>query len=263
MTFHPRKWVSLLVLAIVAASGASGQVILNQPPPGPGHGVSGLQADSGCDPVTAGAAQFVGAVADNFVVAAPVTVTQVSFWGLYYQQPAAGPAPAPPPPTSVFTVAFHANTLSDLPGATVATAANLAAIRTVEFNNATFGDFYRFDLAPSPIALPPGTYWIEIFTDTTPTPSPGCFVWARGEPDPVASLPTYALDVGNIPGSNWSSATEPIGPRTELSVSLEGPLNGPEIPTLDQLALLTFAGLLATAGGLLTRRRSPPAAAPR
>jgi hypothetical protein len=232
---------------ILVVPGAQAQItVLDQPGPvSPQNSISLRLSDAGCD--SASGAMSQASMAENFVVSAPVNVTAVSFEGAYLN-PLTN-ASAPLPPTSSFTLILHANS-SAVPGAVVATLPNVAAARTFLFTQTW--DIYRFAMTIPPTPVVAGTYWLEIFTDTTVAPAPGCFYWVQGALDTSRGILNYAEDLDSAPGDVWSAVLDSDVPPVELSLVVTG--EATSIVAIPTLGVWGLGALGAALAGLAGRR---------
>ena len=221
-----RAWVIALALgallagAAVAANqpqslrGVTGQTMAAPPareatPQGSGtylnqlpNGVNGLFADSDC--ALCGTGQQ--SIADNFVLAAPALIGQITFWGGYYP----GDIPLA---TDAIRVIIHSDS-GGAPGAVVYDESNVASSK-VQTGGILFGVHeYEFTLnLATQVNLAAGTYWVELFNDTTGNADQ--FFWETGD-----------LDVTNgIAGSGYAFETPAVtwnlDPATDLSLQLD------------------------------------------
>ncbi len=195
-----------------------------------GGGVISDKACAGCSSISA------QSVAENFVLTESETIGQIVLWGGY---PESGVAPLP----DDFTVVFRGDS-GGLPGSAVATFTDVPATPRVG-RGETFTDGetastlrqYEATLSlPSPVTLPAGTHWVEIFADTTGEARD--WSWQRGtagerSSDPVRSVAGFATAVNQAPGSSWSLASGDLALRLYsasdaflLSVSRSGDGSG-------------------------------------
>ncbi|KAB2966144.1 MAG: hypothetical protein F9K18_06010 [Thermoanaerobaculia bacterium] len=173
---------------------------LNQAP----NQVNGLFADSTCERCGTGQQS----IAENFTLAAPATIGQITFWGGYFNTDT-------PLATDVLRVLVHADA-SGLPGAVVYDESNVASTR-VQTGVILFGVHeWEFTLTlAAPVNLTPGTYWVEIFNNTAGNPDD--FFWETGNLDPTHGLA----------GSGWTTATPGVAwnfdGATDLAIQIDGP----------------------------------------
>ncbi len=179
----------LLVLLFVAAINiypAAAQVtIVSQPP----DLTSAIFSDPDCD--FCGGSQVA---ADNFVLTITRTIGQIRTWGIW------SPDVALPPDN--FTVIFH-NDAAGIPGANAAPMETGVPVTRLATGNTVAGSTeYEFVLTlANPVTLSPGTYWVEIFNDTTG--STESYAWEFGILDVVNGAVNSAGDTVNVPGSVW------------------------------------------------------------
>ncbi|KAB2962009.1 MAG: hypothetical protein F9K16_10260 [Thermoanaerobaculia bacterium] len=173
---------------------------LNQAP----NQVNGLFADSTCERCGTGQQS----IAENFTLAAPATIGQITFWGGYFNTDT-------PLATDVLRVLVHADA-SGLPGAVVYDESNVASTR-VQTGVILFGVHeWEFTLTlAAPVNLTPGTYWVEIFNNTAGNPDD--FFWETGNLDPTHGLA----------GSGWTTATPGVAwnfdGATDMAIQIDGP----------------------------------------
>ena len=170
----------------------AGTTLINQPP----NGVNGYFADPDC--------QFCGggqqSMADNFIVNAPggsFQLTQIVAWGGYF-------AGNTPNATDDFDILIH-NSAGTIPGSTIVfSLSNLQPTTRVATGVVLFGVdeyIFTFDLAAPP-TLPNGTYWIEMFNNTAPTPGVDYF-WETTNVDPTSGI-SQAAFAFETPGQGWN-----------------------------------------------------------
>ena len=178
----PRSLPTQQVL-LQAQKTAAADVILNQP-----LGMSPTLA------VTSANGAF--SVADDFTLTESKIITEVELYNIYFDFNTGGPIPA----VDDFTVIFHEDA-GGLPGAAISTEGGLATTRVDTGQDFVGLDIYKHTFSITPVALGPGTYWIEIF-DTFPEPT--FSLWVEGEPDPVVGGPDNVQGAGT-PGSGWAA----------------------------------------------------------
>jgi len=228
----------------------SASVLLNQPP----NQVNGLFSDVGCD--ICGGAQVI---AENFTLSEGKLIGQIVFWTGYFSTD----TPINP---DTLTVIFHSDD-AGLPGAALYTEANVAYER-VQTGVVLFGvhEWKHTLTLGSPVALPPGNYWIEIYNDTGFGTDD--FFWETGALDPANGLAGSAFAL-TAPGSGWN-----YDAGTDLAIQLlevpdipwlfEDPESGAVPPATDGVADITFdAGVPevtqpGTYAGLLTVNNNDP-----
>lgn len=159
-----------------------GNVLISQPP----NAVNGFFNDAGC--AICGSGQQ--SIADNFVLTAATDVGEVMWWGGYF--------PSDNFMADAFTVMFHTDgggvpgtMISSETGTPSATATGVVLFGVSE---------YEFDLVLSPVALDAGTYWVEIFSDTSANADD--VFWETGDQDPTNGI-FDAVFSTTVPGSGW------------------------------------------------------------
>jgi len=179
---------------------------------------------------------------EGFVLTEETTIDEIRFWGGYF----AGNTPIDP---DDFTVIFHLDA-AGLPGANAAPPESglAAACRVATGASIGASDEYVYLLQlTSPVTLSPGTYWLEIFNDTTANPN-NVFGWESGAEDPVAGVPSHVF-AAETPGVNWILSGSGVSFALQLcsvDVPVEPASPTIEIPTLGQFGL--FALLLGLVG---------------
>ncbi|MFN7973831.1 MAG: Ig domain-containing protein [Acidobacteriota bacterium] len=174
--------------------GAISAVELYQPP----NGVNAYTSDAECDNCG-----FQGqSIAENFVVStggAGYTASAVTVWGIF----AFGNLPTS---ADSFTVIFHQDA-GGVPGANVCSFGPLAGTRTATGNTVVGFDEYQHVInLPGGCTLPDGTYWVEVFNDTSVDPlNADDWYWETGTQDPVHGLQFFAYDF-QTPGASWNNS---------------------------------------------------------
>lgn len=168
-------------------------VALDQTPlPATGQG---LYSDTACGGGGC-AGDSVQVAAENFVLAKAAALTDVTIWGGYFPND-------DPVATDKFTVVLHADA-GGSPG-TALHAEALFPVRTPA--GASFAGVamyrYAFDFQ-SPPHLAAGTYWVEIYNNTTGNTSN--FTWVRGMLDATDGVAGASISA-TAPGSTWSALT--------------------------------------------------------
>jgi uncharacterized repeat protein (TIGR01451 family) len=224
----------MVLLMVGLAAAAQAQVtVLDQPVDAAGQPASGYAADEGCDLQTAGNFAQNASKADNFTVGAAVEVTSVTLWGQFLDQ-SGGPLNATPPATLPYSFLFHEDSAGS-PGAVVATRADVVSDVSFAFAASSF-DIYEVTATFAPVLLAPGTYWLEVFADTTVAPSPGCFLWRSGSAG-TATLPDIASS-SDTPGVSWTTLDD------VLSLVVEGQEPAPSADLLlDKTASVAAAAV--------------------
>jgi uncharacterized repeat protein (TIGR01451 family) len=181
---------------VTPASSITAAVLLDQPP----NQSNGIFADASCD--LCGGAQVL---AENFVLGSSVNVGQIVFWTGYY------PTDTPIDPDEI-TVIFHEDA-GGLPGTAVYTESGVAYDR-VQTGVILFGvhEWMHTLTLATPVALGPGTYWVEIYNDTGFGTDD--MFWEVGDLDPANGIPGGAFTF-EAPGSNWN-----FDPGLDLAIQI-------------------------------------------
>ena len=205
--------------------------------------VNGLFADANC----AACASGQQSIADDFVLSSGATVGQIVIWGGYF------PTNAVPNPSDAFTIIFHSDAAT-LPGG-VLDSQTLVPTSAVPTGVTLFGVSeieYVFDI--SPVALGAGTYWVEIFTNSSGTTDQ--FFWETGNLDGAngrlndafaQATPGVAWITGNPAADNAIVFCEPGVVAPDESILA--------IPTLGTIGLVAMIGLLLAMGVVVMSRR--------
>ena len=157
-------------------------VLISQPP----NASNGLFNDGDCGACPTGAQS----IADNFVLAAAADVGEVMWWGGYF--------PGDSFANWDYTVMFHTDS-GGLPGAMISSQTGTPTATPTGV--VLFGvQEYEFDLILSPVALDAGTYWIELFTNTTGETDQA--FWEVGDLDPINGI-FDAVFSTTVPGTDW------------------------------------------------------------
>jgi hypothetical protein len=181
-------------------------VFLNQAP----NAVNGLFADSSFN----GALQQ--SVAENFVVATAgptYGITQIVMWGGYFPENI-------PNATDDFTILIHTDA-GGSPGPVIYARYNLQATTRATTGVVLFGVneyIFTFNLASPCFITTTGTYWIEIYNNST---SSSAFFWETGNHDATNGIMGSAWTT-TTPGVTWN-----LDPATNLSIQLNGDTNVP------------------------------------
>ncbi|GMU67227.1 MAG: hypothetical protein AMXMBFR36_35010 [Acidobacteriota bacterium] len=178
-----------------------GGTILNQQP----NQSNGIFTDASCGLCGSGAQ----VLAENFSLAGTTEIGQITMWTGYFSSNT-------PTTSDPFTVIIH-NDAAGAPGAIVYSETNVASTRQTT-GVVLFGvDEYLHVLTlATPVTLPAGTYWIQIFNDTGVGGSPDDFFWEVGDPDTVGNgLPGTVFST-TAPGSAWNPQ-----PAIEFAVLLD------------------------------------------
>ena len=172
---------------------------LVDPPPVLVHQTSdfqvGLPSDEDCD-------QCVGddhASAENVRFTESVTLEDILFRGFY--------SPGNEPDAGTFTLVVHRDS-GGLPGAILRLEANLHVNRATTDQETIGNVAFLYHLVPrSPIPLAAGTYWFEIFGDSSDTLA--TWYWSTGTADGTHGIPGSA-DSEQAPGSTWNARAEDL-----------------------------------------------------
>jgi hypothetical protein len=169
-----------------------GDILLNQQP----NAINGFFNDSDCQLCGTGQQS----IADNFVINSPTgnaTINHITTWNGYFPGNT-------PNATDSFSI-FIKNNAGSLPGSTVLfSVTGIQATARVTTGVVLFGVdewMFDFDLAAPP-TLPNGTYWLEIFNNTAPTPGVD-FFWETGDLDPTHGVADGAFAT-STPGTAWN-----------------------------------------------------------
>jgi hypothetical protein len=217
-------FVSVILITISSAT-AFAQVVLNQPP----------------DQINAFWSDVDGSesVAENFVVSSTVNVAQIRIWGIYFFT-------GTPPVTDNFTVIFHFDS-SGLPGAAFSTQTNVPVTR--QLTGGTFAGYaeYVYTLTlTTPVNLIPGTYWVEIYGNTTGDgDNIYNFGWETGTVDPTHGI-TGAAQSATVPGTGWSPQV--------YDFAIEINAQSAAVPTMTEWGMIIFA-VLAGLGAVYSIRK--------
>jgi len=181
-------------------------VFLNQAP----NQVNGLFADSSFN----GALQQ--SIAENFIVttAGPAYgITQIVMWGGYFPENI-------PNATDDFTIRIHTDA-GGSPGPVIYARYNLQATTRATTGVMLFGVneyIFTFNLATPCMIASTGTYWIEIYNNST---SSSAFFWETGNHDATNGIMGSAWTT-TTPGVTWN-----LDPATNLSIQINGDTNVP------------------------------------
>ncbi len=216
----PLDWDLVEAPGVLGGTGT----ILNQLP----DQVNGLFTDVACALCTTTGTQ---SMADNFALAATEQVGVITFWGGYF--------PGNVPTTSdPFRVLIQSDA-GGFPGTVVYDESNVASTRQTT-GIVLFGvDEWIFTLTlATPVTLPPGSYWLQIFNHTGTGASPDDFFWETGSPDTVGNGLAGTAFATAAPGVAWAAAS-----ATDLAVQLDPNPSGCDTP-----ADLPWLGLTSTSG---------------
>jgi len=216
-------FISIVLIPISSGFAFAQTVILNQAPDQVNGYVSDFDAPQ--------------SIADNFVVSSTANVTQIRIWGFYAYT---GTAPA----TDNFTVIFHADS-AGLPGTSISTQTNVPVIRQVTGGTVIGYTEYVYTLTlATPVNLSPGTYWVEIYDDTSADTDDN-FYWELGTVDSTNGIPNSALAT-TTPGSGWITA--------QVDFAIEITKENVAVPTMNEWGMVLFI-LLAGTGAVYSLRR--------
>ncbi len=141
-----------------------------------------------------------GSVAENFVIAKDISISEIHFWG-YYGNNDEGTA-------DDFTVIFRADD-GGMPGAALPVQSSVTSTRSLTTNPPIAGFFaeWRFELQlDTPVELAAGMYFLEIFNE--PQGTVDLFHWEAGNLDLLNGV-FGSAQAFEVPGVDWfSSATE-------------------------------------------------------
>ena len=173
---------------------------------------------------------------EGFVLTEETMINEIRFWGGYF----AGNTPINP---DDFTVIFHEDA-AGLPGANAAPPESGLAAACRMATGASIGasDEYVYLLQlTSPVTLGAGTYWLEIFNNTTANPN-NVFGWESGAEDPVSGVASHVF-AAETPGVNWILSGSGVSFALQLC-SVDAPVEPAsptiEIPTLGQFGLVAL-----------------------
>lgn len=171
------------------------------------------------------------------------TVNQIIFWGGYYP----GNTPLA---VDDFTVnIYHDN--AGVPGTSVYSQSGVVPTDRTDTGVDLFGvDEYLFTLnLPNPPTLAAGTYWVEIFNNTSSIADD--FFWETGTLDAVNGIQGSVWD-SQTPGVNWI-----LDSSTDLAFQVNYAEAAPPaaIPTLSEWGMVIFTLLAAGIAIRLIRRR--------
>ncbi len=170
--------------------------------------VNGVFADASC--ALCGTGQQT--VAENFTATisnATTGIQELVMYGGYYPENI-------PNTTDNFTILVHSDAAGS-PGAVIWTETGLEAASRVTTGIVLFGVdeyMFTFDLSANPILLPStGTYWVEIFNNSTQS---GNFFWETGNLDGTHGVAGSGWFT-TTPGTSWN-----LDPATDFSLTLNG-----------------------------------------
>lgn len=220
-------FLSLILIAMSSSFAFADTVILNQ---APSH-FSAYPSD----------VDVPQSVAENFVVSSTVKITQIRIWGNYEPTKTA-------PATDNFTVIFHTDA-AGLPGAAISTQNNVPVSRQLTGGVIITDPEYVYTLTLiTPVTLSPGTYWVEIYNNTT-TDTDDNFLWEDGNVDPTHGIAGHAVDNVNVPGTNWVSQQH----DTAIEITSE---SISAVPTMNKWGMIIFMVLVGLGAAYYMRRHS-------
>jgi hypothetical protein len=201
---------SLILITLFSGFAFAQTVILNQVP-----NQSNAYADNSSDSQV---------VADNFILSSAATVTQIKIWGIYFSSNTPG--------TDNFTVIFHTDS-GGLPGTVISTQNNVPVTHQLTGGPPIVGyTEYVFNLTlATPVALTPGTYWVEIYNDVTG--SNDHFYWETGTVDPSNGIAGFAV-AHTLPGSNWANNPGELA----IEITKESPVSA--VPIMNEWGMIIF-----------------------
>jgi hypothetical protein len=150
---------------------------------------NGVFSDIDCD-FCSGDIQIV---AEQFIMWEVTTVVGVNCWGGYYPDDT-------PTAEDAFTLIFR-NDAGGLPGAEIAKFGPLVGTRS-QTGVVLFGVHEYLHELPVNLALGAGTYWIELFNDTSG--STESWFWEAGNRDPTEGIAGQAYTFYAYPSESWS-----------------------------------------------------------
>lgn len=223
-------FISLIFFASLGLIGCE-SVILNQPP----NQATSYPSDPGTPQ----------SLAENFILNSTVNVTRLTIWGVYIG------AGTPTPLTDNFTVIIHADS-SGLPGVPISTQTNVPVISQATGGTVGGSPEYIFYLTlMTPVTLTPGTYWVEIYNDTT-ADTDDIFAWETGAQDLTNGIPNSAFS-STVPGSAWlAPAAAPIDLAIQI-MAIRGRVTA--VPTMTEWGIIILIALAALLAIYYTRKQ--------
>ena len=188
---------------------------------------NGIFSDPGCSLCFSGQQS----IADNFVLGSSLKVNRIVLWGGYYP----GNTPLA---VDDFTVIIYRDN-AGVPGTVVYNRDGIVSTERTDTGVDLFGvDEYRFTLdLPNPSTLSPGTYWVEIFNDTTAITDD--FFWETGTLDAANGI-AGSVWATVVPGANWN-----IDGSTDLAFQIYGVQPTAPIPTMNEWGMILLTLLIA------------------
>jgi hypothetical protein len=150
---------------------------------------NGVFSDIDCD-FCSGDIQIL---AEQFIMWEETTVVGVNCWGGYYPDDT-------PTAEDAFTLIFR-NDAGGLPGAEIAKFGPLVGTRS-QTGVVLFGVHEYLHELPVNLQLAAGTYWIELFNDTSG--STESWFWEAGNRDPTEGIAGQAYTFSAYPSESWS-----------------------------------------------------------
>jgi len=150
---------------------------------------NGIFSDIDCDFCTSG----VQILAEQFVIMEETTVVGVNCWGGYYPSDV-------PTASDAFTLIFRNNS-GGMPGAEIAKFGPLAGTRS-QTGVVLFGVHEYLHELPVNLQLGAGTYWIELFNDTSG--SAESWFWEAGNRDQSYGIAGQAYTFDTYPLESWT-----------------------------------------------------------
>ena len=236
----PVLFWSVVFIVMFSSPALSQTTILTQSP----NHIDSVRSDAKSLPLPL--APSGDSVADNFILSSGQTIAQIRIWGVYAYGNTA-------PAIDSFTVIIHSDA-AGLPGAALSVQPNVPVTRQVT-GGTVGGNFteYVYTLTPNPVILTPGTYWVEIYNDTTGDPD--SFFWEFGVVDPIHGIPGAAVAL-TTPGINWQVLSIDNA-RQDLAIEITTQPPTTAVPTITGWAMVIMSLLLGGSGiYLLGRRRA-------
>jgi len=161
---------------------------MSQPP----NQVGGYFSDLDCD-----ICETTQILAENFSVATSMEITSMTVYGGYYPSNT-------PLATDLFTVVFRDEADGGVPGEVVGTYGPLAGTRTDTGMNQSGSDVYQhvLDLAPSMVLTGPGTFYVEVYNDTSAISDD--WFWETGNVDGAIGI-AGSFYTFTVPEAPWGS----------------------------------------------------------
>jgi hypothetical protein len=151
---------------------------------------NGIFSDIDCDFC---GGDMIQILAEQFIIWEETTVVGVNCWGGYYPSDV-------PTASDAFTLIFRSNS-GGMPGAEIAKFGPLAGTRA-QTGVVLFGVHEYLHELPVNLALGAGTYWIELFNDTSG--SSESWFWEAGNRDPTEGIAGQAYTFSAYPLESWS-----------------------------------------------------------